>query len=190
MPKVPRKLTDVSNKRIPEGCIHEYRCSICTHPERNDIDDMLIDGTHTVKDIAEEYDLKSCALYKHKSLHLSAAMLASAKENAKRHADGILDRLASREAKLNTSYERTGNTTAAKIALEHAQGYLKATGNWHESHGLDIRGNMQLSPGEQRDQELLDWLQTDYPDIYTLYQERCAQKLLAQVSTDGLNGSD
>jgi hypothetical protein len=144
---------------------------------------MLIDGTHTVKEIAEEYDLKPVAMYSHRSKHLSAAMLASASERAKEHANSILDRIAKREVKLDATYERTGSIPAAKVANEHAQGYLKATGNWHESRGLDIRGSMQLSPGEQKEADLLDWLAVEYPDIHTRYLQHCEVKLLATIDT-------
>jgi hypothetical protein len=183
MPKVPRKLTDVSDKRIPDGCVHEYRCTVCMHPERNDVDSMLIDGTHTLKDIAEEYGLSVRALFSHKTLHLSAAMLAAASDSAIVNTQAILGRMQRRAIKLDASYERTGIPGSAKIALEHDQSVLKATGNWRESHGLDIRGAMQLSPGEQKEADLLEWLAVEYPDIHTRYLQHCEAKLLTTLDT-------
>jgi len=156
---------------------------VCTHADRNDIDSELIDGTHTMKDVGEEYGLTIRALHSHKNLHLSAAMLGAAEDRARKNAGGILDRMARREAKLDATYDRTGSIPAAKVAMEHAQGYLKATGNWHESRGLDIRGSMQLSPGEQKEADLLDWLAVEYPDIHTRYLQHCEAKLLTSIDS-------
>jgi len=126
-------------------------CSICTHPEREQIDAALVSGV-SLRDIAAKYPpLTLSALSRHHNRHVSAALAAmQTAVQAKRHAS-LLDRvegLIERAETLYTAASDEGKAAQALAVLKELRGLLellgKATGE------LDTRPvtvvNLQTAP--------------------------------------------
>ncbi|CAN5767182.1 hypothetical protein BH23CHL2_BH23CHL2_25000 [soil metagenome] len=64
-------------------------CSICTHPNRQAIDRLLVTRQSSYRDIAGQYDVSRGALTRHRRDHLPA-LLAKAYEAEKVQADDLL----------------------------------------------------------------------------------------------------
>jgi hypothetical protein len=68
-------------------------CSVCSHAQRETIDEALLLGSDRLRAIAARWAVSKTALIRHKAEHLPAS-LRKAKEAAEGlHADSLLDRL-------------------------------------------------------------------------------------------------
>ncbi len=57
------------------------KCSICTHPQRAEIDRALLHSPDSLRDIAGQFNVSKTAVDRHKREHLSTRLAKAAKQN-------------------------------------------------------------------------------------------------------------
>ncbi len=67
-------------------------CSVCTHPRREEVDAELVSGT-PLRNIAEQFRLKTTSLHRHKNSHLPADLAKAQEAEVVAAADSLLSRL-------------------------------------------------------------------------------------------------
>lgn len=72
-------------------------CTICTHPQRHEIDLCLVEGVHSLNTLSKKYGLGRNSLARHKAMHL-VDKLAAAQTRRGAEGDECLNQL----LKLNT----------------------------------------------------------------------------------------
>jgi hypothetical protein len=66
-------------------------CTACSHPHRDDIDRLLLEGT-PLRNIAKRFSLSAAGLFRHNK-HISTILASSHKEVEILRADGLLEHL-------------------------------------------------------------------------------------------------
>ena len=66
-------------------------CTACTHPHRDDIDRLLLEGV-ALRNIAKPFSLSAASLFRHNK-HVSTTLASSHKEAEILRADGLLEHL-------------------------------------------------------------------------------------------------
>lgn len=126
-------------------------CSICTHPEREQVDNALVSGV-SLRDIAAQYPpLTLSALSRHHNRHVSAALAAmQTAAQADRRAT-LLDRiegLIERAEEMFTTAAKEGKASQAMDALKELRLQLALLGQ--ATGELDTRPvtvvNLQTAP--------------------------------------------
>lgn len=126
-------------------------CSICTHEDRQTIDEALVSGT-AYRNLAERFSLSLAALSRHRSEHVSAALQAVVVERDRQAAGSLLDRvedLIGRTERILSSAEESGKVAQALGAVRELRALLellgKASGEL-KPDGLVQVLNVQTSP--------------------------------------------
>jgi len=126
-------------------------CSICTHPERDAIDALLVDGL-TLAKIAVKFNVDKQALGRHNKAHMGGTLVELRKERQEGTALSRLEELYGRTNRLLVQAEQAGNGGQALQAIREARTTLesiaKITGELNERPTLTI--NLAASP---------EWLQ-------------------------------
>jgi hypothetical protein len=114
------------------------RCTVCDHPERNGIDQALV-NVAPYRSVAKRFALSESAVYRHKTEHLPVHLLKAREveevSNLQAHALGILERA-----------EKSGDLRTALAAISQARGNLELLGKL--AGELDERPvvNLNVSP--------------------------------------------
>jgi hypothetical protein len=123
-------------------------CTICTHPQRPEIDRALVEGA-TYRTIADRYGLSETALKRHKADHLPAHV-AKARDAAEvADADDLLQQiraLRNKAISILTKAEQAGDYRTALMGIREARGCVETL---MEVEGeLDRRGvvNIVINP--------------------------------------------
>jgi hypothetical protein len=80
------------------------RCTICSHPQRSDIDRAMATDAAPIRTIAHQYGVTRDAAMRHKKAHLTAA-LATAARKRETEADSLLDRIDRSHSRAERLYE-------------------------------------------------------------------------------------
>jgi hypothetical protein len=120
------------------------RCTICTHPDREKIEQALITG-QSFRAVAARFGTSATALFRHKQDHLPVA-LRSAQEAAEvAHGDSLLEQVRALQTKTLTILARAeaaGQLIVALQAVREARGCLellaKLLGELHQSPTVNI----------------------------------------------------
>jgi hypothetical protein len=104
------------------------RCSVCTHPDRENIDEALV-GATAISAIAAKYrDISEDALGRHKANHLPAKLVMAEKAKEVAQADSLLDQvrdLQGRALAILDQAEMSGDLRTALGAIREARGNLE-----------------------------------------------------------------
>jgi hypothetical protein len=90
-------------------------CTVCQHPERSAIDRALL-GDESYREVAKRFEASEAAMWRHKSAHLQAALIASSKIAVASHGDSLLaelERLADDARRIAAKAESAGSYQAA-----------------------------------------------------------------------------
>jgi hypothetical protein len=101
-------------------------CTICTHPERDVIEQALITG-QPFRYIAARYGTSATALFRHKQDHLPVALVSAQEAEAVAHGDSLLEQVRALQTKALTILARAeaaGQLTVALQAVREARGCL------------------------------------------------------------------
>ena len=119
------------------------RCSICSHDDRESIDEAIVAG-RTYRDIARQWDVSKDAVARHKS-HVSHALSRVVAQREEAGARSALDRLEDLHARATTfldAAEAEGKASMGLAAIRELRGLVemiaKITGE------LDERPNVQV----------------------------------------------
>ena len=104
------------------------RCSVCTHPDRENIDEALV-GATAISAIAAKYrDISEDALGRHKANHLPAKLVMAEKVKEVAQADSLLEQvrdLQGRALAILDQAEMSGDLRTALGAIREARGNLE-----------------------------------------------------------------
>jgi hypothetical protein len=104
------------------------RCSVCTHPDRENIDEALV-GATAISAISAKYrDISEDALGRHKANHLPAKLIMAEKAKEVAQADSLLEQvrdLQGRALAILDQAEMSGDLRTALGAIREARGNLE-----------------------------------------------------------------
>lgn len=104
------------------------RCTVCSHPEQEAIDEALVAGT-ALSALSAKYRVSEDALGRHKGNHLPAKLVMAAEVREVAEADNLLAQVR----------DLQGRTLAVLEAAEHTQQHRTALGAIREA-----RSNLEL----------------------------------------------
>ncbi len=102
-------------------------CSICVHPEREEINAALLAG-QPYRSIAKRYEASESAVYRHKLEHLPVHLVKAQDAAEVAHADNLLEQVKSLQARALTildKAEASGDLRTALSAIREARGNLE-----------------------------------------------------------------
>jgi hypothetical protein len=130
------------------------RCTVCSHPDREAIDDALVRGSLTYRELTARYGLSKDSLSRHRATHVSAALAAIlAADNRLDEGQSVpllrrVENLIARTDKMLKAAEREGRVNAALAAVRELRALLellgKASGELRE--GPQVTVNLLASP--------------------------------------------
>jgi hypothetical protein len=101
-------------------------CTACTHPHRDEIDRLLLDGT-PLRNIAKRYSLSAASLFRHNK-HISKTLSHARQEAEILRADGLmehLNHLTSEAARLKQKAERSKDYRTALAGVREMSRLLE-----------------------------------------------------------------
>src|SRR5918995_1490879 len=124
------------------------RCTVCDHPERHSIDEVLVTGA-PYRSVAKRFGLSESAVYRHKTGHLPAHLLKARQVEELAQADDLLDQvrhLQTHTLDILERAEKAGDLRIALAAISQARGNLELLGKL--AGELDERPvvNINISP--------------------------------------------
>lgn len=142
-------------------------CSVCAHPQREDIDRLLVAGTDSLRDIAGRFRLSKSALERHKGSHLSAALVQSTAAGEVARADNLLAQvrdLQGRALRILSVAEAKGDLRTALAAIREARGCLELLGEVTQQLDRRPTVNVLLAPEWQAVRSVLLAALGPYPE--------------------------
>jgi transposase-like protein len=106
------------------------RCTVCDHPERHNIDEVLVTGA-PYRSVAKRFGLSESAVYRHKVEHLPAHLLKAKEAEEVAKADDLLEQVRYLQAHALDILERAENAGDLRTALatiSQARGNLELLG--------------------------------------------------------------
>src|SRR5215218_10004290 len=124
------------------------RCTVCDHPERNSIDQALV-NVAPYRSVAKRFALSESAVYRHKTEHLPVHLLKAREVEEVARADDLLDQvrhLQTHALDILERAEEAGDLRTALAAIFQARGNLELLGKL--AGELDERPvvNLNVSP--------------------------------------------
>jgi hypothetical protein len=129
------------------------RCSVCTHPDRENIDEALVGATALSALSAKYRDISEDALGRHKANHLPAKLVMAEKAKEVAQADGLLEQvrdLQGRALAILDQAELSGDLRTALGAIREARGNLELLAKLLGELSEAPQVNLNVSP---------EWLQ-------------------------------
>ena len=120
-------------------------CSICNHPDRNEIDKALVTRSTSYRNVSERYGVSVGALSRHKANHLPRLVeAAKASEAAQAVTSGAalideLDSLLNRALAILEAAEETGQLKVALQAIREARECIKTCAELAMAAELEAR---------------------------------------------------
>jgi transposase-like protein len=102
-------------------------CRVCQHPQKADIDKLLVNGRTSLRNIAEQFGTSATALHRHKQ-HLPKLLQEAKKADEVSQADNLLEEvrhLQNRAMDILTQAETTGDLRAALMGVREARSCLE-----------------------------------------------------------------
>ncbi len=126
-------------------------CTVCTHPQKEDINKLLVAGTPS-RNIAARFGASASAVFRHKQDHLPRALVAAAEARGITHGASLLDQLRDLQARARQILDEAANSgdlRTALMAVREARGCVeliaKATGELVERH-QHLHAHIELPP--------------------------------------------
>ena len=105
-------------------------CTVCSHPDREDIDQALLEGG-PYRGIAQRYEASASAVYRHKQDHLPKALVRAVEAQVVEHGADLLDQLQDlqqRAHRILDQAEAAGDLRTALAAIREARGCVELLG--------------------------------------------------------------
>ncbi len=126
-------------------------CTVCTHPQKENINKLLVAGTPS-RNIAARFGASASAVFRHKQDHLPRALVAAAEARGIAHGASLLDQLRDLQTRARQILEEAANSgdlRTALMAVREARGCVeliaKTTGELSERH-QHLHINTGLTP--------------------------------------------
>ena len=117
------------------------RCSICQHPERDEIDARLIGG-QPLRNVAKQFGVSVTALHRHKERHLPAHLRQAQGAEERLSADRLLadlQALQERALALLTKAEQAGDLRTALGGIREVRGCIETAARLLETTDIERR---------------------------------------------------
>jgi transposase-like protein len=104
------------------------RCSVCGHPERQSIDEVLVSGA-PYRSVAKRFGLSESSVYRNKTEHLPTHLLKAREVEEVAQADDLLEQVRNQQAHALDILERAekaGDLRIALAAISQARGMSRA----------------------------------------------------------------
>ena len=134
-------------------------CSVCVHRERDEIDNVLLAGQVSLRNMAERYGTSATALHRHKSEHLPTALIKAAEAAEVASADSLLDQVRALQAKalgIFDKAEATGDLRTALAAIREARGSMELVARMVGELGERKRLEVSLTTNTKTVEEMTD----------------------------------
>jgi hypothetical protein len=69
---------------------HDVRCTVCQHAQRGEIDEVLLDGTASIRSMGTRYAVSPWSLMRHAAAHMPALLADAHEEGLRELADTLL----------------------------------------------------------------------------------------------------
>lgn len=103
-------------------------CKACAHPRRSDLDQALVAGTESLRNIAVEFGLSLTGLHRHAGRHVPRALAKAAEAGKLADASSLLSRVRLLEAEawslLGTAKQKAEAADAGPATLQAASGLV------------------------------------------------------------------
>jgi transposase-like protein len=112
------------------GSAMPRRCTVCDHPKKHSIDEVLISGT-AYRSVAKRFGLSESSMYRHKTEHLPAHLLKAREVEETARADDLLEQvrhLQTHALDILERAEKAGDLRTALAAISQARGNLELLG--------------------------------------------------------------
>jgi transposase-like protein len=125
-------------------------CTVCSHEERYEIDELLASRQSTYRGIARRYSVSEDAVSRHvANRHISELIALAADAERAARADSLLDRLEalqSRTLAILEATEETNEHRTALAAIREARGNLELIGEVTKELDRTPQLNLHLNP--------------------------------------------
>jgi hypothetical protein len=128
------------------------RCTICTHAEREVIEQALLAG-QPFRAVAVRFGTSATALFRHKQDHLPVALLSAQGAAEIAHGDNLLEQVRTLQSKTHAILARAeaaGQLTVALQAVREARGCLELLAKLLGELSQGTTVNILLAPEWQR----------------------------------------
>ena len=126
-------------------------CTVCTHPQKEEINQLLVAGTAS-RNIAARFGASASAVFRHKQDHLPTTLVAAAEARGIAHGASLLDQLRGlqeRASQILDEAANSGDLRTALMAVREARGCVeligKANGELIERHA-HLHAHTEVSP--------------------------------------------
>jgi hypothetical protein len=125
-------------------------CTVCSHPDRGEIEEMLATRTGTYRGIARTYGVSDDAISRHvKSKHISELITLAADAERAAQGDNLLDRLEALQSRVEAflgRVEHTDKHAATLGAFREVRSTLEVIGEVTKELDRTPTLNLTLSP--------------------------------------------
>jgi DNA-binding transcriptional ArsR family regulator len=153
-------------------------CTVCSHPQRPEIDRALVAGELSFRNIAERFGTSPTALTRHKKEHVPVSLAKAQEAAATADADDLLQQikdLRNRALAILGKAEQSGDYRTALMGIREARACVETL---MEVEGeLDRRStvNVVVSPDWQRLRSVIFVTLQSYPDARLAIAEQLIQ---------------
>ncbi len=159
-------------------------CTICTHPQREEIDKALVEGKQAFTSLATLYDVSEIALRRHKKNHLPEQLVKAEGAKEAAQAEDLLEQL---KGLRNKAYsillqaEKSGELRTALSAIKEARSCLELLAKLIGELDERPQVNVLLMP---------EWIQVRTQVLYALQpfpeaRQAVSEALLLEAGDEG-----
>ncbi|MCF6096778.1 hypothetical protein L1766_07175 [Thermovorax subterraneus] len=124
------------------------KCTICEHPKKEEINEMLVKG-ESLRNIAKHFSVNFTALYRHKEKHLPAELIKSHEAQEVAQASTLLEQitdLRDRALRILEKAEKAGKLKTALEGIKEARGCLELLAKLQGELAQEGTINITISP--------------------------------------------
>jgi len=149
------------------------RCTVCDHPQREEIDRQLVCGG-SYRKIADQFSLSFGSISRHKDGHIPAALVKAHDADEVAQGDTLLDQVRALQVESQTilaEARAAGDLKTALLGIGKALNCLellfKVSGQLQDQQSVTVSVNMDIyhSPEWVRVGRMLAEVLNDYPDL-------------------------
>lgn len=149
------------------------KCSICTHPDRAEIDSALVES-ESLRTIADRYKVSKTSLIRHKTDHMTELMVQASQAVALSADDllGQVHMLQESTIRILKTAEADGHNRVALTAVREARGNLELLGKLTNQLNDRPVTNVLIAPEWLTVRAILFEALRDYPDARAAVADR------------------
>ena len=146
------------------------KCTICNHPNREEIDRQLISG-EPYRSVAKRFEASESAIYRHID-HIPASMVKAQEADEIARADSLLDLVESlrkKAVRILEEAEKSGDLKTALLGIREARGCLELLAK--------IAATAATLETERQESEPHEYKLVWSDEIIPIYCKKCAKEI-------------